>query len=57
MRSRTALDQAHAGRSRDDALSDLQKRFDTLSDREREIMDYVVEGLMNKQTAATIGLI
>jgi FixJ family two-component response regulator len=52
----TALDQAHAGRSRDNALSDLQKRFDTLSNREREIMDYVVAGLMNKQTAATIGL-
>lgn len=52
----TALDRAHADQLHDNTLSDLQRRFDTLSDREREIMTYVVAGLMNKQTAATIGL-
>jgi FixJ family two-component response regulator len=52
----TALDRAHANLLRDNTLSDLQKRFDSLSEREREIMSYVVAGLMNKQTAAAIGL-
>ncbi|WFU16721.1 response regulator transcription factor [Bradyrhizobium sp. CB3481] len=44
--------------SRDEAkvLSDLQALFATLTPRERQVMNLVTAGLMNKQIAAEIGL-
>jgi FixJ family two-component response regulator len=44
--------------SRDEAraLSDLQALFGTLTPRERQVMNLVTAGLMNKQIAAEIGL-
>jgi FixJ family two-component response regulator len=36
--------------------ADLKSRFETLTAREREIMGWVVTGLMNKQIAANVGL-
>jgi FixJ family two-component response regulator len=36
-------------------LDELQKRYGTLSAREREVMSLVVSGLLNKQIAAELG--
>ncbi|BDG74359.1 response regulator transcription factor [Roseomonas fluvialis] len=38
------------------ATDELRKRYETLSQREREVMGHVVAGLMNKQVAGRIGL-
>jgi FixJ family two-component response regulator len=35
--------------------ADLQRRYDILSVREREVMSLVVSGLLNKQIAAELG--
>jgi FixJ family two-component response regulator len=34
----------------------LQKRFSLLSPREREVLPLVVSGLLNKQSAAALGI-
>jgi FixJ family two-component response regulator len=36
-------------------LEDLRSRYETLTSREREVMKLVVQGMMNKQVAATLG--
>lgn len=43
-------------RDKERNLQNLRARFDALSDREREVMKYVIAGLLNKQIAAKIGL-
>lgn len=53
---KTALERDRAERDRATVLRHLQTRLDTLSDREREVMMCVVTGMLNKQTAAKIGL-
>jgi FixJ family two-component response regulator len=53
---REGLGRARAQREQERERSDLKMRFATLSDREREILAFVVSGLMNKQTAAKVGL-
>ena len=52
----TALEQDRARRERDQADAALAAAFDTLSAREREVMEHVTAGLMNKQIAAQMGL-
>jgi FixJ family two-component response regulator len=52
----TALDRACNERAAEKRLSDLRASFDALTPREREIMKYVTEGLMNKQIAHQLGL-
>jgi FixJ family two-component response regulator len=42
-------------RERQKQLDELQKRYSTLSAREREVMSLVVSGLLNKQIAAELG--
>jgi FixJ family two-component response regulator len=37
-------------------LTSLQKRFEQLSPREREVMDLVVTGIINKQIAGQLGI-
>jgi FixJ family two-component response regulator len=37
-------------------MAGLQKRFSTLSPREREVLPLVVSGLLNKQSAAALGI-
>jgi FixJ family two-component response regulator len=49
---RLALERDRAQRSQDHALHELKARFETLTEREREVMQYVVSGFLNKQTAA-----
>lgn len=36
-------------------LAELRARYDSLTPREREVMAFVVKGLLNKQTAARLG--
>ncbi len=37
-------------------LADLQRRFSSLTPREREVLPLVVSGLLNKQAAAELGI-
>jgi len=48
---RLALERDGTQRSKNQALQELKARFETLSEREREVMKYVVSGFLNKQTA------
>lgn len=51
-----ALEAGNIRRSRAMELERTAKRFRTLTQREREIMAYVVKGLMNKQIAGDLGI-
>ena len=53
---RAALDRDRMQRIQDQDLHDLQARFETLTDRERKVMTFVIAGLLNKQTAAQMGI-
>jgi FixJ family two-component response regulator len=53
---RVALDRDRARRQHEQSMQVLRERYDSLSDREREVMILVVAGLMNKQAAAEIGI-
>jgi FixJ family two-component response regulator len=53
---RTALDRDRKRREHDKRADNLRIRFGALSPREREVMALVATGLMNKQTAAEIGI-
>jgi FixJ family two-component response regulator len=53
---RAALDPDRQRRLNEEKTSGLQASFDSLSPREREIMGYVTDGLMNKQIAYEIGV-
>ncbi|AHG49142.1 chemotaxis protein CheY (plasmid) [Rhizobium leguminosarum bv. trifolii CB782] len=63
LREQELLDAAYAGIERDCArrqevalIAELRSRYDSLTPREREIMNLVVAGSVNKQIAAQIGL-
>ncbi|HEX4074039.1 MAG TPA: response regulator transcription factor [Candidatus Acidoferrales bacterium] len=51
-----ALERDRIQREEQAELSILRARLDTLTPREREVMDLVVTGLMNKEAAAELGL-
>ena len=53
---RTAIDLDRARRKQVENIQVLRALFDTLSARERDVMRLVCAGLMNKQTAAEIGV-
>jgi len=50
-----ALDRDETTRQRQQERSALQHRYETLTAREREVMDLVVSGLLNKQVASELG--
>ena len=50
-----ALQRDRADRVRQAEINDLQGRYHTLTAREREVMTFVVSGLLNKQIASEIG--
>jgi FixJ family two-component response regulator len=50
-----AIDRDRAARRQRAELSELRRRFDTLTPREREVMGLVVAGRLNKQIAAELG--
>jgi FixJ family two-component response regulator len=51
-----ALERATAVRNARAKRDELQKRFASLSEREREVLRHVVSGRMNKQIAAVLGI-
>jgi len=51
-----AIERDRNSRAEAKALSDMQALFATLTPRERQVMNLVTAGLMNKQIAAEIGL-
>ena len=53
---REALERDRIQRKEQAEISKLRARLDTLTPREREVMDLVVTGLMNKEAAAKLGL-
>jgi FixJ family two-component response regulator len=62
-RDQDLLDAVHAGialdrrrRADEEALTELQERYASLTPREQETMALVVTGLLNKQIAAELGL-
>lgn len=52
----SALNSARADRENITRLQGLRGRFDTLRAREKQVMDLVCSGLMNKQIAAIVGI-
>ncbi|HZE71540.1 MAG TPA: response regulator transcription factor [Pyrinomonadaceae bacterium] len=50
-----ALDRDEAARKERAETEDLRTRFDSLTPREREVLELVVTGLLNKQIAARLG--
>ena len=50
-----AIERDRAARRERDEVAELRERFDGLTPREREVMQHVVEGLLNKQIAADLG--
>ena len=51
-----ALERNRAQRAQDAAVHEVCTRFESLTPREQEVMGFVTTGLMNKQTAAHLGL-
>jgi FixJ family two-component response regulator len=52
---RQALDRDRAIRQQQSKLAELQKRYQALTAREREVMGLVVSGMLNKQIAFDLG--
>ena len=53
---RNAVHRSQANLKREGAQRQLQERFDLLSKREREVMNLVVKGFMNKQVGFKLGI-
>jgi len=51
-----ALDRSRVLRQEQAAMADLQAQFDSLTPRERQVMERVVAGLLNKQIAYDLGI-
>jgi len=51
-----ALDRSRVLREEQAAIVDLRARFDSLTPRERQVMGWVVAGLLNKQIAGDLGI-
>ncbi|BCZ82576.1 response regulator transcription factor [Paraburkholderia terrae] len=52
----TALAKDEERRKSERSVSDLRRRYESLTPREREVMAFVASGLMNKQIAAEMNL-
>jgi len=52
---RQALDRDRVTRQKQSNLSELRKRYEALTKREREVMGLVVSGMLNKQIAFDLG--
>ncbi len=50
-----ALDRDRAARQQQSELTELRKRYESLTTREREVMGLVVSGRLNKQIASELG--
>ena len=54
---RVALDRDRASREQEKEVAELQRRFDSLTSREQEVVSMVVTGMLNKQIAAELGTV
>jgi RNA polymerase sigma factor (sigma-70 family) len=52
---RIALDRDRARREQEKEMADIQRRFDSLTSREQEVVSMVFAGMLNKQIAAELG--
>jgi FixJ family two-component response regulator len=52
---RAAIDQDRIARGKRSELAELQRRYNLLTPREREVLPFVVAGFANKQTGADLG--
>jgi RNA polymerase sigma factor (sigma-70 family) len=52
---RIALEQDRARREQEKEVTDLQRRFDSLTPREQQVISMLVSGMLNKQVAAELG--
>jgi len=52
----SGLERDRVRRAREQAVTSLRDRFNSLTPREREVMERVVSGQLNKQIAGSIGL-
>jgi FixJ family two-component response regulator len=52
---RNAIARSHNALGKDAALQSLRDRYSSLTKREREVMELVVSGLMNKQIGGSLG--
>jgi RNA polymerase sigma factor (sigma-70 family) len=52
---RIALDRDHARREQEKEVMILERRFESLTSREREVISMVVSGMLNKQIADQLG--
>ena len=50
-----AVERDRARREEQAEIADLRKRYEELTRREREVMGYVIQGLLNKQIVAELG--
>jgi FixJ family two-component response regulator len=50
-----AIDQDRIARGKRSELAELQRRYNLLTPREREVLPFVVAGFANKQTGADLG--
>src|SRR5262245_18518127 len=51
-----ALERDRAARRRQAEMAELRGRYESLTPREREVMELVVRGLLNKQIAGELGI-
>lgn len=51
-----AIDQDRIARQKRSELAELQRRYNLLTPREREVLPFVVAGFSNKQTGADLGI-
>jgi FixJ family two-component response regulator len=54
---RVAIEKNRARRREEAELSEIRGRLDTLTPREREVLEYVVAGKLNKQIAGDLGTV
>jgi RNA polymerase sigma factor (sigma-70 family) len=52
---RVALEKDRASREQEKEVADLQRRFDSLTSREQQVISMLVSGMLNKQIAAELG--
>jgi RNA polymerase sigma factor (sigma-70 family) len=52
---RIALDRDRAMREAEEEMTELRKRFESLTPRERDVISMVVSGMLNKQVAVQLG--
>jgi FixJ family two-component response regulator len=53
---RQAIDRDREARKNRTEMAELRERYESLTGREREVMGFVVQGLINKQIGAEIGI-